>query len=166
MIKVKTVENQAVILTLTKDQNVVDNVGAINSIVGGSSVADRQSALLVREESERNSRDVLSRSSGAGRGESQVIRNTIYQRAVQEWSQEDAEAIIWIIDRESGFNQYAQNKNCIGIAQRYYPNFTTEEREAYLNDLPRQIDDLFSYIRGRYGDGSHAKNFWQNHNWY
>ena len=159
-------EEPASQLTLTKDQYVVDRMGTINRITGGNSVADSQSALLVRKENERNSRDVLPRSDRTGRGESGSVRDTIYQRAVQEWSQEDAEALVWIIDRESGFNQYAQNKNCIGIAQRYYPNFTAEEREAYLNDLPGQVDDLFSYIRGRYGDGIRAKIWWQSHSWY
>jgi hypothetical protein len=134
-----------------------------NTINGGFSVADVEAKKLSDLPVDNSSRDVIARGEGSPRS---TLEISIYERAVQEWSIEDAEAVLWIVKRESGFNQYAQNKNCIGLGQRNYPNFTSEEREAYLNDLPRQIDDLFSYIRGRYGDGIRAKIWWQSHSWY
>jgi len=134
-----------------------------NAFVGGSSIATIEAQKLLDQSLHNKTRDVIARGERTSRSE---IENEIYQRAVKEWSVEDAEALVWIVKRESSFNPSARNVNCLGLFQRNYPNFTSEERESYLQDVQGQIDDGFNYIKSRYGSPIKGKEFWERSGWY
>jgi hypothetical protein len=88
------------------------------------------------------------------------IEERIYQQALERFgSREEAEAVLWIVQRESSYNPFAVNKNCRGLFQIL--NYTGD-----LGDINGQIRAGLDYISERYGNPLQAKDFWQNHSWY
>lgn len=129
----------------------------INTIVGGESLADRQIRELqqkseaIRKISRENSEE---RASGS-------IRDEIYRETQKRWGDQAAEDMLWIVQHESGFNQFAKNKNCCGLFQRL--NRCSDE---ILSDASGQIREGLDYVAGRYGDPTTARRFKEVHGWY
>ena len=74
----------------------------------------------------------------------------------------------WIIDRESGWRATAKNptSTAYGIGQlENYSDYKSHGSDWRTNPIA-QLMGMRDYIRGRYGNASHAKAFWQAHNWY
>lgn len=146
------------------DQNVV-NFNHSNSVfVSGDSSFDvdakatlERDRLLIQREfvSLQRHREVVPRENR------NTTKETLRQVCLQKLSAEECEAVIWIVDHESGFNQYARNGNCCGLGQRL--NNCSEE---YFNNLQEQINDTLDYIIGRYKTPLKAKQFWISHQYY
>lgn len=78
-----------------------------------------------------------------------------------QWNEEDCQSLDWIIQHESGWNQYATNKNCCGLFQRL-----NRCSEIILSDFNGQMVEGMDYVVGRYGSAGKAKAFWERNHWY
>lgn len=141
--------------------------GRLNVIAPGISVYDTQalndSRELLRKNREREQAKTKSPRDLQARESQNSERNTTrqYIKNTSVFDEANTEALLWIIQHESGFNQYARNKNCCGLFQRL--NYCSQED---FEDLDGQIREGTRYIKDRYGSPLEAKEFWLSHNWY
>lgn len=77
------------------------------------------------------------------------------------------DAIVWIVDHESGWNNTAQNPSstAYGLFQFLDPTWTDMGGHK-TSDPTIQAQLGMKYIKSRYGDPLKAKAFWQSHHWY
>lgn len=77
------------------------------------------------------------------------------------------DAIVWIIDHESSWNNTAQNPHstAYGLFQFLDPTWG-DYGGRKTSDPTIQAQLGMKYIKARYGDPIRAKAFWQSHGWY
>ena len=77
------------------------------------------------------------------------------------------DALVWVIDHESGFRNTAQNPSstAYGMFQFLDPTWASVGGKK-TSDPTIQAQLGMKYIKSRYGDPLKAKAFWQSHNWY
>lgn len=85
--------------------------------------------------------------------------------AQRGWTGADWDALVWIWNHESSWLWNAENaySGAYGIPQALPPD---KMGAGYRDDAAVQIDWGLSYIAGRYGSPSQAKQWWLQHNWY
>lgn len=78
------------------------------------------------------------------------------------------EDLNWIINHESGWNPKATNpgSGAYGIPQSLPGNKMASAGKDWRTNPITQLKWMYSYVKGRYGNASNAKHFWQTHNWY
>lgn len=74
----------------------------------------------------------------------------------------------WIINHESSWNPKATNpgSGAYGIPQSLPGNKMASAGKDWRTNPITQLKWMYSYVKGRYGNASNAKHFWQTHNWY
>lgn len=77
------------------------------------------------------------------------------------------DALVWIIDHESGWRNTAQNptSSAYGLFQFLDPTWADYGGHK-TSDPTIQAQLGLKYIKARYGDPIKAKAFWQSHHWY
>lgn len=85
--------------------------------------------------------------------------------AQRGWTGADWDALVWIWNHESSWMWNAENPSsgAYGIPQALPPD---KMGAGYRDDAAVQIDWGLTYIAGRYGSPSQAKQYWLQHNWY
>lgn len=85
--------------------------------------------------------------------------------AQRGWTGADWDALVWIWNHESSWLWNAENPSsgAYGIPQALPPD---KMGAGYRDDAAVQIDWGLTYIAGRYGSPSQAKQWWLQHNWY
>ena len=84
--------------------------------------------------------------------------------AQRGWTGAEWEALVWIWDHESGWRWNAENPSgAYGIPQALPPD---KMGAGYRDDAAVQIDWGLTYIAGRYGSPTKAKQYWLQCNWY
>ena len=76
--------------------------------------------------------------------------------------------IAWIIDRESGWRATAKNPTSTAYGIGQLEDYTPYRRHGHdwrTNPIT-QLMGMVDYIRGRYGNATNARAFWESHNWY
>lgn len=138
--------------------NVIYSDLHLNRIILGKSNFD-----ISRERDEQRNRDVVAREQRIAQRPSQNYssRDEGLRLCKEIWGEEECQSLDWIVQHESGWNQYAVNKNCCGLFQRL--NRCSEET---LSDFRGQLREGMQYITGRYGTAARAQDFWINHRWY
>lgn len=141
-------------------KNVLVSADHYNHIIPGKSAFDlarerdeQRNKLVVRRKSQVISQSKTLQSPGA--------RDEGLQTCRRYLSANECEALDWIVQRESGWNQYAINKNCCGLFQRL--NRCSDE---ILSDFNGQMIEGIRYIAGRYQTAERAKAFWTINHWY
>lgn len=78
------------------------------------------------------------------------------------------EDLNWIINHESSWNPKATNpgSGAYGIPQSLPGNKMASAGKDWRTNPITQLKWMYSYVKGRYGNASNAKHFWQTHNWY
>lgn len=78
------------------------------------------------------------------------------------------EDLNWIINHESSWNPRATNpgSGAYGIPQSLPGNKMASAGKDWRTNPITQLKWMYSYVKGRYGNASNAKHFWQTHNWY
>lgn len=78
------------------------------------------------------------------------------------------EDLNWIINHESGWRVNATNpgSGAYGIPQSLPGNKMASAGKDWRTNPITQLKWMYSYVKGRYGNASNAKHFWQTHNWY
>ena len=78
------------------------------------------------------------------------------------------EDLNWIINHESGWRVNATNpgSGAYGIPQSLPGNKMASVGKDWRTNPITQLKWMYSYVKGRYGNASNAKHFWQTHNWY
>lgn len=78
------------------------------------------------------------------------------------------EDLNWIINHESGWRVNATNpgSGAYGIPQSLPGNKMASAGKDWRTNPITQLKWMYSYVKGRYGNVSNAKHFWQTHNWY
>lgn len=97
------------------------------------------------------------------------ITSYLYERVLANgWNNEDYNAIVNIVIKESGFNPNSVNKTsgACGLFQAHPCNKAIKQYPDYMTNYKSQIDFGIKYIKGRYGTPTKAWNFWQVHKWY
>lgn len=78
------------------------------------------------------------------------------------------EDLNWIINHESGWRVNATNPDsgAYGLPQSLPGNKMASAGKNWKTNPITQLKWMYSYVKGRYGNASNAKHFWQTHNWY
>ena len=78
------------------------------------------------------------------------------------------EDLNWIINHESGWRVNATNpgSGAYGLPQSLPGNKMASAGNDWRTNPITQLKWMYSYVKGRYGNASNAKHFWQTHNWY
>lgn len=78
------------------------------------------------------------------------------------------EDLNWIINHESGWRVNATNpgSGAYGLPQSLPGNKMASAGKDWKTNPITQLKWMYSYVKGRYGNASNAKHFWQTHNWY
>lgn len=78
------------------------------------------------------------------------------------------EDLNWIINHESGWRVNATNpgSGAYGLPQSLPGNKMASAGKDWKTNPIIQLKWMYSYVKGRYGNASNAKHFWQTHNWY
>lgn len=78
------------------------------------------------------------------------------------------EDLNWIINHESGWRVNATNPDsgAYGLPQSLPGNKMASAGKDWKTNPITQLKWMYSYVKGRYGNASNAKHFWQTHNWY
>lgn len=78
------------------------------------------------------------------------------------------EDLNWIINHESGWRVNATNPSsgAYGLGQALPGNKMASAGKDWRTNPITQLKWMYSYVKGRYGNASNAKHFWQTHNWY
>lgn len=84
------------------------------------------------------------------------------------WSEEDYQALVLLVNRESSWNPYAINKKsgACGLFQAYPCSKMAKYGSDYRTNYKVQVAWGMDYIKNRYGTPQKAWNFWQSHHWY
>ena len=84
------------------------------------------------------------------------------------WSEEDYQALVHIVYKESSWNPYAVNKKSgsCGLFQAYPCSKMAKYGKDYRTNYKTQMKFGFEYIKARYGNPQSAWAFWQKHHWY
>ena len=88
-------------------------------------------------------------------------------KVVALWGESEWSAMHYILDEESGSDQYAQNpySTACGIPQAT-PCSKMLAVIGSLDNVEGQLDWMISYIANRYGTPTKAMVFHRSHNWY
>lgn len=88
--------------------------------------------------------------------------------AQRGWSGAQWNALDWIFQHESGWNQFADNpsSDAYGIPQSLPGSKMASSGSDWRTNPRTQIDWGLKYIKGRYKDPVSAQKWWKNHNWY
>lgn len=77
------------------------------------------------------------------------------------------DAIVWIVDHESSWNNKAQNPSSSAYGLFQFLDPTWGDYGGHKTSDPTIQAQLgMKYIKARYGDPIRAKEFWQSHGWY
>jgi hypothetical protein len=77
------------------------------------------------------------------------------------------DALVWVINHESGFRNTAQNPTSSAYGMFQFLDGTWASVGGKKTSDPTTQAQLgMKYIKSRYGDPIKAKSFWQSHNWY
>jgi membrane-bound lytic murein transglycosylase MltF len=88
-------------------------------------------------------------------------------RVVEEWSLDEWEAFNKIVQKESSWNNTAQNPNSTAYGTMQFLDSTWETVGCEKTiDQNKQIDCGIKYIKQRYGSPQKAYKFHLLHNWY
>lgn len=93
----------------------------------------------------------------------------LYQQIIaQGWNDNDYNALMNIIKRESNFNVNAVNKKsgACGLFQAHPCSKMKKYGSDYKTNYKTQIAFGISYIKSRYGTPVKAWEFWLNNHWY
>ncbi len=84
------------------------------------------------------------------------------------WSETDVECLIYLWNKESGWNPYAYNASsgAYGIPQALPGSKMASKGSDYKTNYKTQIDWGLSYINSRYGNPQNAWNHWLSKGWY
>lgn len=84
------------------------------------------------------------------------------------WSEEDFNALVYIINKESGWNIYAQNSSsgAYGLCQSLPGNKMASEGSDWSTNGETQVRWCLNYIKERYSTPVSAKSFWNSHYWF
>lgn len=84
------------------------------------------------------------------------------------WNEEDYNAIIKIVYKESNWNANSVNKSsgACGLFQAYPCSKMESAGKDYRTNYKTQIKWGFDYIKSRYGTPTNAWKFWLEHHWY
>ena len=101
-------------------------------------------------------------------------KNTILEYTYQlvksyGWNDKDYQAVVKILQRESGINPNSVNRSsgACGLFQAYPCNKTIKNGyKDYYTNWKTQVRWGLDYIKYRYKTPSKAWSFWQKHHWY
>ena len=84
------------------------------------------------------------------------------------WSEKDYNALVKIINHESGWRVTAENKKskAYGLCQALPASKMKSAGSDYRTNGKTQLKWCVKYIKSRYGSPSSAWAFWQKHHWY
>ena len=84
------------------------------------------------------------------------------------WSEQDYQALVLLVNRESSWNPYSVNKKskACGLFQAYPCSKMAKYGKDYRTNYKVQIKFGFEYIKARYGNPQSAWAFWQKNHWY
>lgn len=84
------------------------------------------------------------------------------------WSNEDYQALVKIINHESGWNYKAVNKSskATGLCQALPARKMASEGKDYKTNGQTQMRWCLRYIKQRYKTPSKAWKFWKKHHWF
>ena len=84
------------------------------------------------------------------------------------WSEQDYQALVLLVNRESSWNPYSVNKKskACGLFQAYPCSKMAKYGKDYRTNYKVQVVWGMDYIKNRYGNPSNAWSFWQSHHWY
>ena len=85
-----------------------------------------------------------------------------------DWSEEDYQALVLLVNRESSWNPYSVNKKskACGLFQAYPCSKMAKYGKDYRTNYKVQMKFGFEYIKARYGNPQSAWAFWQKNHWY
>lgn len=167
-----TCHKEAKVKTLTDDE-IVDLYEQISykpspapQIKVGESEYQRKLSMSVIEAN----REVISREIERQKEivEAPIPTSDILQYAMlrceEEFGLDHWNSLFRLVERESGWNLYAVNQSsgACGLAQAY----PCMKLGCDLSDMECQVNWLFQYIKGRYGDPTQAIIFHGNNGWY
>ena len=100
--------------------------------------------------------------------ENEITKYLYEQVLAYGWNQEDYNAAVNIIIKESGFNPNSVNKSsgACGLFQAHPCKKAIKQYFDYMTNYKSQIKWGLDYIKGRYSTPTKAWNFWQQHKWY
>jgi hypothetical protein len=84
------------------------------------------------------------------------------------WTEKDYNALVKIINHESGWRVTAENKKskAYGLCQALPASKMKSAGSDYRTNGKTQLKWCMNYIKSRYGSPSSAWAFWQKHHWY
>ena len=84
------------------------------------------------------------------------------------WSEQDYQALVLLVNRESSWNPYSVNKKskACGLFQAYPCSKMAKYGKDYRTNYKVQVAWGMDYIKNRYGTPQKAWSFWQSHHWY
>lgn len=84
------------------------------------------------------------------------------------WTEKDYDALVKIINHESGWRVTAENKKskAYGLCQALPASKMKSAGSDYRTNGKTQLKWCVKYIKSRYGSPSSAWAFWQKHHWY
>lgn len=96
----------------------------------------------------------------------EYTRKTMYNK--YGWGNEEYNALVKIIDRESSWNHKAVNKKskACGLFQALPCKKMRTHGKDYKTNFKTQVKWGLNYIKNRYGSPTKAWEFWQTHHWY
>lgn len=129
-------------------QKIVEAAAA--KVKGLLGLASEQSSDTGVGTSNQGNRDIV-RAAAAGRG----------------WTGIQWQALEWLVEHESSFNNLAQNPTSTAFGLFQFLDSTWGSVGGYkTSDASLQTQFGLKYIAQRYGNPVNAKAFWQAHNWY
>lgn len=86
--------------------------------------------------------------------------------AERGWTGSQWQALDQLIMKESGYNPTAQNPTSTAYGIGQFLDSTWKPYGAKTSDPKAQLDYMYRYLTGRYGDPSKALQFHLKNNWY
>lgn len=106
----------------------------------------------------------------ATKGDKKVYQNYAHDLVINKygWTEEDFDALVWIWNRESGWNPYAENKKsgAYGIPQAWPAKKMASAGDDWRTNYKTQINWGLKYIKKRYGSPLKAKKHYQTKGYY
>ena len=121
---------------------------------------------VVRSENKKNPTDKKTTRVRYNVGEIQSYAHSLVRQ--YGWSEEDYQALVLLVNRESSWNLYAVNKKsgACGLFQAYPCSKMAKYGKDYRTNYKVQVAWGMDYIKNRYGTPQSAWSFWQSHHWY
>ena len=106
----------------------------------------------------------------ATKGDKKVYQDYAHDLVINKygWTEEDFDALVWIWNRESGWNPYAENKKsgAYGIPQAWPAKKMASAGDDWRTNYKTQINWGLKYIKKRYGSPLKAKKHYQTKGYY